>query len=151
MKKKTKLFIAIFGGLTLLSFTIPKVAEAFNLSSNDKLVNSPYSNNTKQNLTIKIALQDFSSLEAFNNNFLEYDSSGNTTLMSDDTFLIPDTLADYNDTEKQHGWNIFPSEKDAEDISVYDESTGHTSYQSKSDGATMKEIRKALSARDASK
>ncbi|USI69409.1 hypothetical protein LMK04_12320 (plasmid) [Lactococcus petauri] len=151
MKKKTKLFIAFFGGLTLLSFTVPKVAEAFNLSSNDKLVNSTYSNNIKQNLAIKIALQDFSSLEDFNKNFLDYDSSGNTTLMSDDTFLIPDTLADYNDTEKQHGWNSFPSEKDAEDISVYDESTGHTSYQSKSDGATIKEIRKALSDRDASK
>lgn len=70
--------------------------------------------------------------------------------MSDDTFIIPDTLGD-NDTTKQHGWSGFPSEKETEDMSVYDESTGPTTNQSKSDGATVKEIRKAFAERDNAK
>lgn len=140
MKHKTKIFL--FGGLTLVAvgFSIPKVAEAINLTSNEK---ETQTNNSNENLAIKIALQDFSSLEEFNNYFLEYDSKGNTSLIFDDTFIIPDTLGD-NGTTKQHGWSEFPSEKEADDVSVYDESTGHTTYQTKSDGATVREIRKAL-------
>lgn len=140
MKHKTKIFL--FGGLTLVAvgFSIPKVAEAINLTSNEK---ETQTNNSNENLAIKIALQDFSSLEEFNNYFLEYDSKGNASLISDDTFIIPDTLGD-NGTTKQHGWSEFPSEKEADDVSVYDESTGHTTYQTKSDGATVREIRKAL-------
>lgn len=140
MKHKTKIFL--FGGLTLVAvgFSIPKVAEAINLTSNEK---ETQTNNSNENLAIKIALQDFSSLEEFNNYFLEYDSKGNTSLISDDTFIIPDTLGD-NGTTKQHGWSEFPSEKEADDVSVYDESTGHTTYQTKSAGATVREIRKAL-------
>lgn len=107
-------------------------------------------NDSNENLAIKIALQYFSSLKEFNYYFLEYDSKGNAGLMSDDTFIIPDTLGD-NGTTKQHGWNEFPSEKEAEDMSVYDESTGHTTNQSKSDGATVKEIRKAFAERDNAK
>ena len=56
-----------------------------------------------------------------------------------------------NDTTKQYGRSGFPSEKEAEDMSVYDESTGHTTNQSKSDGATVKEIRKAFAKRDNAK
>lgn len=140
MKHKTKIFL--FGGLTLVAvgFSIPKVAEAINLTSNEK---ETQTNNSNENLAIEIALQDFSSLEEFNNYFLEYDSKGNASLISDDTFIIPDTLGD-NGTTKQHGWSEFPSEKEADDVSVYDESTGHTTYQTKSDGATVREIRKAL-------
>lgn len=140
MKHKTKIFL--FGGLTLVAvgFSIPKVAEAINLTSNEKEIQT---NNSNENLAIEIALQDFSSLEEFNNYFLEYDSKGNASLISDDTFIIPDTLGD-NGTIKQHGWSEFPSEKEADDVSVYDESTGHTTYQTKSDGATVREIRKAL-------
>lgn len=140
MKDKTKIFL--FGSLTLIAvgFSIPKVAEAINLTSNEK---ETQTNNSNENLAIEIALQDFSSLEEFNNYFLEYDSKGNASLISDDTFIIPDTLGD-NGTTKQHGWSEFPSEKEADDVSVYDESTGHTTYQTKSDGATVKEIRKAL-------
>lgn len=41
-------------------------------------------------------------------------------------------------------WSEFPSEKDTEDISVYDESTSHATYQSKSGRAAVKEIRKVL-------
>ena len=140
MKHKTKIFL--FGGLTLVAvgFSIPKVAEAINLTSNEK---ETQTNNSNENLAIEIALQDFSSLEEFNNYFLEYDSKGNASLISDDTFIIPDTLGD-NGSTKQHGWSEFPSEKEADDVSVYDESTGHTTYQTKSDGATVREIRKAL-------
>ncbi len=140
MKHKTKIFL--FGGLTLVAvgFSIPKVAEAINLTSNEK---ETQTNNSNENLAIEIALQDFSSLEEFNNYFLEYDSKGNASLISDDTFIIPDTLGD-NGTTKQHGWSEFPSEKEADDVSIYDESTGHTTYQTKSDGATVREIRKAL-------
>lgn len=140
MKHKTKIFL--FGGLTLVAvgFSIPKVAEAINLTSNEK---ETQTNNSNANLAIEIALQDFSSLEEFNNYFLEYDSKGNASLISDDTFIIPDTLGD-NGSTKQHGWSEFPSEKEADDVSVYDESTGHTTYQTKSDGATVREIRKAL-------
>lgn len=140
MKHKTKIFL--FGGLTLVAvgFSIPKVAEAINLTSNEK---ETQTNNSNENLAIEIALQDFSSLEEFNNYFLEYYSKGNASLISDDTFIIPDTLGD-NGTTKQHGWSEFPSEKEADDVSIYDESTGHTTYQTKSDGATVREIRKAL-------
>ena len=140
MKHKTKIFL--FGGLTLIAvgFSIPKVAEAINLTSNEK---ETQTNNSNENLAIEIALQDFSSLEEFNNYFLEYDSKGNANLISDDTFIIPDTLGD-NGSTKQHGWSEFPSEKEADDVSVYDEITGHTTYQTKSDGATVREIRKAL-------
>lgn len=143
MKHKTKIFL--FGGLTLVAvgFSIPKVAEAINLTSNEK---ETQTNNSNENLAIEIALQDFSSLEEFNNYFLEYDSKGNASLISDDTFIIPDTLGD-NGTTKQHGWSEFPSEKEADDVSIYDESTGHTTYQTKSDGATVREIRKVLSER----
>ena len=145
MKHKTKIFL--FGGLTLIAvgFSIPKVAEAINLTSNEK---ETQTNNSNENLAIEIALQDFSSLEEFNNYFLEYDSKGNACLISDDTFIIPDTLGN-NGTTKQHGWSEFPSEKEADDVSVYDESTGHTTYQTKSDGATVREIRKALAERGA--
>lgn len=147
MKHKTKIFL--FGGLTLIAvgFSIPKVAEAINLTSNEKEIQT---NDSNENLAIKIALQDFSSLKEFNNYFLEYDSEANACLMSDDTSIIPDTLGD-NDTTKQHGWFGFPSEKESEDMSVYDESTGHTTNQSKSDGATVKEIRKAFAERDNAK
>lgn len=140
MRHKTKIFL--FGGLALIAvgFSIPKVAEAINLTSNEK---ETQTNDSNENLAIEIALQDFSSLEEFNNYFLEYDSKGNTSLISDDTFIIPDTLGD-NDTTKQHGWSEFPSEKEADDVSIYDESTGHTTYQTKSDGATVREIRKVL-------
>ena len=140
MKHKTKIFL--FGGLTLIAvgFSIPKVAEAINLTSSE---NEFQNNSSKENLAIRIALQDFSSLEEFDNYFLDYDSNGNTSLKSDDNFLIPDTLGN-NGTNEQHGWSEFPSEREADDVSVYDESTGHTTYQSKSDGATVKEIREAL-------
>lgn len=140
MKKTTKALIVGSIALIAVGISVPKVAEAINLTSSE---NGIQNNRSNQNLAIKIALQDFSSLEEFNNYFLEYDSKGNASLMSDDTFIIPDTLGD-NGTTKQHGWSEFPSEKKAEDISVYDESTGHTTYQSKSDGSTVREIRKAL-------
>ena len=90
MRTQTKIFL--FGGLTLIAvgFSIPRVAEAINITSNEKEIQT---NDSHENLTIKIALQNFSSLKEFNNYFLEYDSKGNASLMSDDTFIITDTLS----------------------------------------------------------
>lgn len=124
---------------------ITVVAEAMNLTSSEHEIQIQ-TNNSNENLVIQIALQGFSSLEEFNNCFLEYDSKGNASLMSDHTFIIPDTLGD-SGTTKQHGWSEFPSEKKEEDVSVYDERTGHTTYQYQSDGFKVREIRKVLAER----
>ena len=95
----------------------------------------------KQNLALKTALNDFKTLDEFNAKFFD---------TPDEAWMVPDVSSEGSmDGGKSHGWTTSPNKELATDSNVIDNNTGEVVDTMKaSDGATAKEIRKALAERD---
>lgn len=94
-----------------------------------------------QNLALKIALNDFKNLDEFNTKFFD---------TPDEAWMVPDVSSEGSmDGGKSHGWTTSPTKELATDSNIVDNNTGEVVDTIKtSDGATAKEIRKALAERD---
>lgn len=96
----------------------------------------------KQNLALETAFNDFKSLDEFNTKFFD---------VSDESWMVPDVSSEGSmDGGKSHGWTTSPTKELATDSNIVDNNTGEVvDTMRTSDGATAKEIRKALAERDA--
>ncbi|MEY8536968.1 hypothetical protein AALM99_00730 [Lactococcus muris] len=102
----------------------------------------------KKNLAIQVALEDFKSLNEFNERFSPVKSNAET-YTPDEHFMIPDTTQVGKSAGKERQWLGYVSKDKAQNSEIKDINTGKVEAVLRvEDGATTGEIRTALATRD---
>lgn len=130
--------IVVFGGFYAFSSSDNKEND---VKAQVTEQSEPKVKDEKENLALKIALNDFKNLDEFNAKFFD---------MADEAWMVPDVSPEgSNDGGKSHGWATSPTKELATDTIIKDTNTGEVTDTIKaSDGATAGDIRKALAERD---